>query len=91
MKLGTAILFAALRGCAAQRKTPASAADVDVRGSADDLRVDYQYRPAPTGSQSLALSYDHPPRAYYSLCRVKGYDGGYSRRTRPCAYSRRCD
>ena len=95
MKLGTAILLAALCGCAAPRKIPASAG-VDVRGSADDLRVEHEYRPAPMGAEILAVSYDHPPRAYYSLYCGKGYYGRYSGYRwnsceRPRYYSRRCD
>jgi hypothetical protein len=89
MKLGTAILLAALGGCAAPRRSPPPAA-VDVRGAADDLRVEHEYRPAPTGSESLAVSYDHPPRAYYADCwRYPSY-----RWNRPCErprYYRRCD
>ena len=77
MKLGTAILFATLCGCAVPRKTTAPAG-VDVRGSADDLRVEHEYRPAPTGSESLAVSYDHPPRAYYPAWWRQACYTGYS-------------
>ena len=79
MKLGTALLLAVLCGCAAPRRGPASAG-VDVRGSADDLRVEHGYRPAPTGAEVLAVSYDHPPRTYYKYfyCGKGGYyNGGY--------------
>ncbi|HEX7899125.1 MAG TPA: hypothetical protein VF950_15275 [Planctomycetota bacterium] len=71
MKLGTALLFAILGGCAVHRELPAPAGDV--RGAADDLRVDHEYRPAPTGADILAVSYDHPPRDYYKIFWGKGY------------------
>ena len=85
MKLGTALLLAVLGGCAAPRRTP-EPATVDVRGAADDLRVEHEYRPAPTGAEVLAVSYDHPPRDYYAyfFCgKGNGYYGGY-RGFRPC-------
>ena len=87
MKLGTALLFAILGGCAVHRELPAPAGDV--RGAADDLRVVHEYRPAPTGADVLAVSYDHPPREYYKYFWGKGYYAGY-RRERP-RYFRRCD
>ena len=95
MKLGTALLLAALCGCAGHRRGP-EASGVDVRGAADDLRVDHQYRPAPTGGEILAISYDHPPRDYYKIFWGKGFYGGYAgyrcAPPRPYyGYGRRCD
>ena len=80
------LLLAVLGGCAATRRPP-EPAKADVRGAADDLRVDHEYRPAPTGAEVLAVSYDHPPRDYYVLYRDKGYYNGYyggTRGYRPC-------
>ena len=85
MKLGTALLLAVLGGCAAPRIQPGPA-KADVRGAADDLRVEHEYRPAPTGAEVLAVSYDHPPRDYYAyfFCGKGAYSNGYYGGTRPC-------
>jgi hypothetical protein len=94
MKLGTAILLAVLGGCAAARKAGPEPSAVDVRGSADDLRVVHEYRPAPTGSEVLAVSYDHPPRTYYADCWRRQACYPAYRWNPPCErprYSRRCD
>lgn len=72
MKITWALLMALLAGCATPRLSN-PAPERRVRGEADALRVDREYRPSPTGAESLSLRFEHPEKAYYATCRKGGY------------------
>lgn len=72
MKNTSALLLALLSGCAAPR--PADPApERRVRGEADALRVDREYRPSPTGGETFSVHFDHPEKAYYATCRKRAH------------------
>jgi hypothetical protein len=91
MKLWSALAAALLAGCAASPAAPRSPEPSAPQGRdyADRLRVDTDYRPAPTGGECVTCWYELPRGAYiaqgWACCSVYpacGHGGGlfWSRR-----------
>lgn len=77
-------------GCAAPAApAPRTAPAVEVRGAADGIRVEHEYRPERPGDTLHAVAFDHPPRAYFASCWGKW--GAYDAPVRWCRPVRRCN
>lgn len=94
MKLGVVLGFVLAAGCAVPppaARPPASRED-DAADLVGRLRVEHEYRPAPTGSEPVGVFYELPRGAYVaqSWCvSVPGWGWGTPRcwTPRPCADS----